>query len=101
MYGSRYAEVAMQHTFQSGGEAFILGLIYLGETILYFFPLYYLFGFAGRMIHAVNLWNENEMNAAFLKLKSHYKYVGISSIVLISLYFLFFLIGAIAAVIAV
>lgn len=72
------------------------GLIYIALGLVYFFPVLYLFNFSRRMKRALSSNNNDELSAAFSNLKSHYKFVGILSIVIISLYVLIIVIAMIA-----
>ena len=81
----------------SGGA---ITIIYLILALLYFFPVYYLYKFATNMKAALSRNNEDVLTEAFLNLKSHYKFMGIFTIVILSIYALFFLfalIGGLAA----
>ena len=49
------------------------------------------------MKNALSSKNNEEFEAAFCNLKSHYKFVGIMAIVLISMYILIFLFAALGA----
>lgn len=66
------------------------GFIYIVIALFYFFPVLYLFNFSRKMKSALNSNNNDELTAAFSNLKSHYKFVGILAIVIISLYVLIF-----------
>lgn len=72
-----------------------LTVIYLLFAILYFFPVYYLFKFASNLKTAVRGNNSDSLSVAFSFLKSHYKFIGILTIVMIALYALVFIIGII------
>src|SRR5690606_5805312 len=74
----------------------ILGMIYVVIGMIYFFPVYYLFNFAKKLKSALLSNNTEELTAAFSNLKSHYKFVGIFTIVIISLYLLIFIIAIFA-----
>ncbi len=65
-----------------------LGLIYLLVGILYFFPIYYLFRFSTNMKKAVQKNDNDNLDIAFKNIKSHYKFMGIFTIVFISIYVL-------------
>jgi len=65
---------------------FVLGLIYIAMGLLYFFPVLYLFNFSRHMKTALTTKSNQDMDAAFDNLKSHYKYIGIFMIVVLSLY---------------
>lgn len=77
----------------SGG---FLGIIYVIFALIYFFPILYLFMFAKKMKDALRTNDNIELTAAFSNLKSHYKFIGIFTIVILSLYVLIFIIGLIA-----
>ncbi len=68
-----------------------LGLIYVGMALLYFFPIWYLYKFATKMKMALKTDDEAELTEAFSNLKSHYKFVGIFTIIILALYLLMFL----------
>jgi hypothetical protein len=55
---------------------------------LYFAPIYYLYKYASDMKNALLASNSDLVATALGYLKSHHKYLGISIIILISLYFL-------------
>lgn len=76
-----------QMPFPMGG----FGLLYVGMAIVYAFPVYYLFNFSQKIKVAVNSNDEKSMNTAFKNLKSHYRFLGILLIVIMSLYLLIFL----------
>lgn len=78
----------------------LITFIYLLMALLYFFPVMYLYKFATKMKLGLARNNEDELTEAFLNLKSHYKFIGILTIIMLSLYalmFLFALIGGLAA----
>lgn len=78
-------------TFAGFGEAYILGIIaivYLALGVLYFFPVLYLLKFSTNMKAAIEQTEQNKLVLAFENLKSHYRFVGILTIVIISLYIL-------------
>ncbi|MFV5692394.1 hypothetical protein ACM55K_10265 [Flavobacterium sp. LT1R49] len=68
----------------------IISVLYLTIAILYFFPVYYLNKF-GSNAKAAFRDNDSATLAASLEyLKSHYKYIGIMTLVVFSLYILMF-----------
>ncbi|KOS05202.1 hypothetical protein AM493_03490 [Flavobacterium akiainvivens] len=75
----------------------VVGLIYLIMAGLYFFPILYLNRFASKIKDALNSNRTDILTEAFGNLKSHYKFVGIATIVGIALFILFFIIGIVAA----
>lgn len=79
-----------------GMDMSYFGLIYIVLGLIYFFPILYLFNFSRKMKSALSSNNNDELTAAFSNLKSHYKYAGIFTIVVISLYILILIIAMIA-----
>jgi len=67
------------------------GILYLLMALLYFFPIYYLYNYAKGIKNALSSDNENILEKALVNLKSHHKFLGIMTIVMISLYVLFFI----------
>ena len=70
--------------------------IYLVLAVIYFFPIYYLFKFSSWSKKALFSNEPNDLNNAFRYLKSHYRFMGILTIVLLGIYMLGFIIGMIA-----
>lgn len=65
-----------------------LGGIYIVMALLYFFPVYYLFNYAKGIKQSLASGNEDLLATALVNLKSHHKFLGIFTIVMISLYIL-------------
>ena len=63
--------------------------VYLFMALLYFPPVYYLFKYATDMKTALLNSSSDMVGVALGYLKSHHKYLGISIIVVMSLYILF------------
>ena len=78
----------------------IFTILYLAFAALYFFPVYYLYGFASKTKKAIHTSDSEALNKAFNFLKSHYKFVGILTIIMMSTYFLGGLFAAIGFMIA-
>lgn len=77
-----------------GAMAFGPGLLsgmYLVMALLYFFPVFYLYRFSSKAKVALRSGSDSELTEAFENLKSHYKFLGILTIVIIGLYFLGFI----------
>tara|TARA_R110002073_G_scaffold8207_1_gene45566 strand:- start:17365 stop:17835 length:471 start_codon:yes stop_codon:yes gene_type:complete len=74
------------------GSGFIT-VIYILFAVLYFFPVYYLYKFSANMKRALAAKDEDTLTKAFEYLKSHYKFIGILTIILLSFYVLMFLLG--------
>ncbi|HEX5743607.1 MAG TPA: DUF5362 family protein [Flavobacteriaceae bacterium] len=71
----------------------VLGFVYLIIAFIYFFPILYLYRFSKYTKKALETQNSNDLNEAFKNLKSHYRFMGIITIVMIALYAFIFLIG--------
>ena len=71
----------------------LLGFIYLVIAFIYFFPILYLYRFSKFTKKALEMQDPNDLNEAFKNLKSHYRFMGIITIIMIALYALIFLIG--------
>ncbi len=63
-----------------------IGIPYLFIVAIYFFPIYYLYKFSTKMKQAVLGEDEMSINEAFKNLKSHYKFMSIMIIIMLSLY---------------
>ena len=68
---------------------YAMGFFYLVFGALYFFPIFYLFKFSTHMKEALLHKTEESIEDAFLNLKSHYKFVGVLMIIMLSIYLLF------------
>ncbi|WP_163514870.1 DUF5362 family protein [Gelidibacter japonicus] len=79
-----------------GVDMSYFGMIYVVIALFYFFPVLYLFNFSRKMKSALSSNNNDELTAAFSNLKSHYKFIGIFTIVIISIYVLIFVLAMIA-----
>lgn len=77
------------------GYSMGIGLVYVVLAGIYFFPVLYLFKFSKNIKTALSNNNNTDFKAAFLNLKSHYKFMGIFSIILMSMYILV-IIGVVA-----
>ncbi len=73
------------------------GLVYVVMALIYFFPVLYLFNFSRKMKSALSNTNKADFKSAFTNLKSHYKFMGVFTIVIISIYVLAFIVGMFAA----
>ena len=63
-----------------------ISVIYFFMAAIYFVPVYYLFKYASGMKDALYARNSNMVSEALVFLKSHHKFLGIMTIVMISLY---------------
>lgn len=81
------------------GGTFIT-ILYLVIAVLYFFPVYYLNKFASNMKAAFRDNNTESLTTSFEYLKSHYKFIGILTLVIFAVYALIFVIAIIAGIAA-
>ena len=68
----------------------IMIIPFLILAIVYFFPMYYLLQFSNEIKRAFSTKDDAILASAFEALKSHYKYIGVFTIITLSLYALFF-----------
>jgi len=66
----------------------IMTVTYLICALIYFFPVYYLWQFSSNMKKALTTKNDETLAKAFEMLKSHYKFIGVFTVITISLYIL-------------
>lgn len=69
-------------------SAFGVGIsfVFLLASVIWFFPLLFLFRFGSRMRTALNGNDQNALNTSFQNLKICVRYVGIITIIIIALY---------------
>ena len=65
-----------------------ISVFYVILAVLYFFPIFYLYKYAKGMKQATEIHNSEMLSDALVYLKSHHKFLGITAIVVISLYIL-------------
>ncbi|WP_439132181.1 DUF5362 family protein [Polaribacter sp.] len=92
LMGTVYAPMLDLLTQQQGvsNMGTYLMVVYLIVAILYFFPVLYLFKFSRKMKAALATKNDDTLADAFENLKSHFKFIGVMTIIFISLYALLF-----------
>lgn len=74
----------------------MFGIIYLAMAALYFFPTYYLYLFSQKIKNAMASSSQNDLESGLENLKSFFKFMGIFTIVIMSMYVLMLFIGIIA-----
>lgn len=79
--------------YTAGGPGLVIMTILL--SVLYFIPAYFLLQFSNYMKRALKEQNSNILEMSFRNLKSHYKFIGIMLIVIISIYLIIGLIALI------
>lgn len=77
------------------GGTFIT-VLYLVIAVIYFFPIYYLNKFASNLKAAFREDNTETLTTSLGYLKSHYKFLGIFTVVIISIYILIFVFALVA-----
>lgn len=75
----------------------IMGGVYIVMAIVYYFPVSFLHKFSNRIRQGLDLNNMTDITYGFKNLKSLYKFTGIATIVVLSLYIVIFIVGIIAA----
>lgn len=65
-----------------------IGIFYMILAAMYFFPIYYLLKSSVKIKRGINATDQFSFNLGFHYLKAHYKFIGIFTIVIISLYIL-------------
>ena len=93
--GTIFSSLPNTESLPFGGA--LMTFIYLLIAILYFFPMLYLYRFSIKMKASLVRNDEEELVEAFSNLKSHYKFVGILTIVMLSFYAIMLLFGLAAA----
>jgi hypothetical protein len=69
----------------------MFGFIYIAMALLYFFPVYYLFQFANNTKKGISNNSNDSIEIGLVNLKSMFKYIGIFTLVILSIYVLIFL----------
>jgi hypothetical protein len=68
----------------------VLSVVYLIVLAVYFFPVLYLYRFSSKIKTALKQENRETLSDAFANLKSHYKFIGVLPIIVMSFYILAF-----------
>ncbi len=74
----------------------VLSIIYVVFAAVYFFPVYYLYQYATKTSAALHSKNKQLLTDGLENLKSHHKFLGIFTLIIISLYgfiFIFAILG--------
>ena len=79
------------------GLGILMTIFYLAIGVLYFFPCLFLFRFATQMTAALNTNEQVTLNTSFQNLKRMFRYMGILTIIAISLYIFAFIFAMISA----
>lgn len=68
-----------------------LSIFYLLFALLYFFPVFYLYRFSVQMKIAIHQNSQESLNSSFGNLKSLFRFLGIFTIIVLSLYLIVFI----------
>lgn len=79
--------------FYEGEFLKYIGIVYVIFAAILFFPCLYLFRFSNKTMEAVKSSSQESLDAAFINLKSMFKFYGIFTVVILVLYALAFLAG--------
>jgi hypothetical protein len=74
-------------------------IFYILMIAIYIFPLYYLYQFSVKLKKAVTSKDDEVLASAFEMLKSHYKFVGVFTIIMLSIYILAGIAGLMGAIV--
>ena len=88
---------------QAASMPFNLGtamtIFYILMIAIYIFPLYYLYQFSVKLKKALTQKDDEVLASAFEMLKSHYKFVGVFTIIMLSIYILAGIVGLMGAIV--
>ncbi|SDM26365.1 DUF5362 family protein [Chryseobacterium taihuense] len=71
--------------------SFVMSIVYLLVAGFYLVPINFLYKFSTNMKNALRNNNQSSLANAFEYLKSHYKFIGILTLILISFYVMIFI----------
>lgn len=71
--------------------SFVMSIVYLLVAGFYLVPINFLYKFSTNMKNALRKNNQSSLTNAFEYLKSHYKFNGILTLILISFYVMIFI----------
>ena len=75
-----------------------MAVTYLVLAIIYFLPVYYLLQFSMKLKKALSTKNDETLAKAFEMLKSHYKFIGVFTIITLSLYTLLIVVAVMGVI---
>ena len=78
----------------------VMTIFYLVFAFIYFMPILYLFKFSRRLKQALSIKNDDKLADALEMLKSHYKFIGVLLIIILSLYAMLFVVGLMGVALA-
>jgi len=93
--GARYGSYDGPSLTSAFGPAIMV--VYIIAAILYFFPCLFLLRFSNRMKTALAADNQADLTVAFQNLKALFRFVGVLTIIVLSLYLLALIFGGLGA----
>jgi uncharacterized membrane protein len=78
----------------------IMTILYLVFAVIYLAPVLYLYNFSRRLKRSLSAKNNDTLADALKMLKSHYKFIGVFMIIMLSLYALLFIVGMLGIALA-
>jgi hypothetical protein len=92
LFGSFFLSLAYRSFPEIATSPFNAGALitfsYIVVVIICIFPLYYLYQFSNKMKKALLFKEDKVLATAFKMLKSHYKFIGVFTIIFLSVYLL-------------
>ena len=76
----------------------VITIVYIISLLIYIFPLYYLYQFSTQMKMAILKKEDAVLAKSFEMLKSHFKFIGVFTIILLSFYLLALILSLFGAV---
>lgn len=89
--------IGTSSSFMPLGNGIFVGIFYILIAGFYFVPINYLYKFSSNMKNALRTNNQASLTTSFEYIKSHYKFIGILTIVIMGIYILMILWGMFAA----
>lgn len=96
-FGTILAQSFSNMPSRVGGPSPILfSVIYIVLALIYFFPVRFMYQFATKMTRGIKNNDQMDFDASLAALKSHFTFVGIVTIIVLSIYALVFILGMIS-----
>lgn len=90
IYSSVLGALAINSAIDFG---LLMTAVYLIVALIYFFPILFLYKFSVRLKKALQSKEDEDLTDALEMLKSHYKFIGVFTIIVLSLYVLAIIAG--------
>ena len=88
-----FAAIAMIGLEDWETKLFLVSFLYIGFAALYYFPVHYLYVFSINARRALNSNTQIDLDLGLSNLASNFKFVGVMTLVVLSIYALVFIIG--------